>query len=204
MAGIWADNLHSRVVFWLKILLPLAALALLATLFLFGRGVSPEDAIPYASTDIADRAKEPRLTDAAYSGMTKDGSALTINAAEARPGVAGSDNAGSATKISSLIEMPNGASATMAAGAGRMDDAAHEAILTGGVDLVSSTGYRLQSDGMRVGLAQTEVTSLGPVTGTGPGVRIDAKAMHLGLDPTGGYLLDFTGGVTLIYQPNGG
>lgn len=204
MAGIWADNLHSRVVFWLKILLPLTALALLATLFLFGRGVRPEDAIPYASSDIADRAKEPRLTDAAYSGMTNDGSALTIKAAEARPGVAGSTNAGTATKIDSLLEMPGGGTATMVAGAGRLDDMAHEAILTGGVDLVSSTGYRVISDGMRVGLGETEVTSLGPVTATGPGVKIDAKAMHLGLDATGGYLLDFTGGVTLIYQPNGG
>jgi lipopolysaccharide export system protein LptC len=204
MAGIWADNLHSRLVFWLKIVLPLAALALLATLFLFGRGVSPEDAIPYASSDIADLAKEPRLTDAAYSGVTKDGSALTIKADEARPGVAGSTNAGSATKINSLIEMPGGATASMVAGAGRLDDTAHEAILTGGVDLVSSTGYRVITDGMRVGLGETDVTSLGPVTATGPAVKIDAKGMHLGLDPVGGYLLDFTGGVTLIYQPNGG
>ena len=58
MALIRADNLHSRLVFWLKIALPLVALALLATLFLFGRPIRPEDAIPYASTDITDRAKD--------------------------------------------------------------------------------------------------------------------------------------------------
>ena len=33
------DNLHSRMVFWLKILLPILALAILSTLFLFSRRI---------------------------------------------------------------------------------------------------------------------------------------------------------------------
>ncbi len=204
MTAASADNFHSRLVFWLKILLPFTALGLLATLFLFGRTVRPEDAIPYASTDIADRAREPRLTGAAYAGMTKDGAALTIKAAEARPGVAGSSNAGSATDLSALIAMPGGSTATVTAGAGRMDQAAKQAILTGGVHLASSTGYTVKTAGMSVALDQTDVTSLGPVTGTGPAGTITAGGMHLGQEPSGGYLLDFTGGVTLIYTPKGG
>ena len=204
MATVWADNFHSRLVFWLKILLPLTALALLATLFLFGRTVRPEDAIPYASSDIADRAREPRLTGAAFAGMTKDGSVLTIKAAEARPGVAGSSNAGSATDLSALIEMPGGSTATVTSGAGKMDQVAKQAILTGGVNLASSTGYSVKAQGMTVALEQTDVTSLGPVTGAGPAGTIAAGGMHLGREPSGGYLLDFTGGVTLIYTPKGG
>ena len=204
MVQALADNFHSRLVFWLKILLPLTALGLLATLFLFGRTVRPEDAIPYASTDIADRVKEPRLTSPAFAGMMKDGAALTIKAAEAKPGVAGSSNAGSATDLSALIEMPGGSTATVTAGAGRMDQQAKQAILTGGVNLASSTGYTIKTDGMSVALDQTDVTSLGPVTGTGPAGTIKAGGMHLGAEPSGGYLLDFTGGVTLIYTPKGG
>jgi lipopolysaccharide export system protein LptC len=76
MALTRADNLHSRLVFWLKIALPLVALALLATLFLFGRPIRPEDAIPYASTDITDRAKDPRVTEPVFASMTSDGAAL--------------------------------------------------------------------------------------------------------------------------------
>jgi lipopolysaccharide export system protein LptC len=136
--------------------------------------------------------------------MTKDGSALTIKAADARPGVAGSSNAGSATDLKALIEMPGGSTATVTAGAGQMDQAAKQAILTGGVFLASSTGYTVESDGMRVALEQTEVTSLGPVTGAGPAGTISAGGMHLGREPSGGYLLDFTGGVTLVYTPKGG
>lgn len=199
-----ADNLHSRLVFWLKIVLPLAALALLATLFLFGRTIRPEDAIPYASTAITDRVKEPRVTAPVFAGMTADGAALTIKAAEARPGVAGSDNAGSAREMSALIEMPGGSTATMTAGMARMDQAAKQAILTGGVNLASSTGYTVTTAGVSVALNQTDVTSLGPVAAKGPAGTITAQGMHLGQEPSGGYVLDFTGGVTLIYTTKGG
>lgn len=203
MALAHADNPHSRLVFWLKIVMPLAALALLATLFLFGRAVGPEDAIPYASTDITARVKQPRVTSPVFAGMTADGAALTIKAAEARPGVAGSDNAGSALDLSALIEMPGGSTATMTAGAARLDQAAKQAILTGGVNLHSSTGYTVTTDGMSVTLDQTNVTSLGPVVGKGPAGIINAQRMHLGQEPSGGYVLDFTGGVTLVYTPKG-
>ena len=199
-----ADNLHSRIVFWLKILLPLAALGLLATLFLFGRTVGPEDAIPYAATDIADRVKQPRVTAPVFAGMTADGSALTIKAAEARPGVAGTDNAGSARDLIALVELPGGSTATVTSGTGVLDQAAHKAMLTEGVKLVSSNGYTVDTSGMVLSLTQTDVTSLGPVKATGPVGRITAQGMHLGQEPSGGYLLDFTGGVTLVYTPNGG
>ena len=204
MALDWPDNLHSRLVFWLKILLPLTALALLATLFLFGRQIRPEDAIPYADSTAASRVSEPRLTEAAYVGMTNDGAAISIKSADTRPGLAGTSNAGSATNLSSLIEMPDGSTATMTAGAGRMDQAAHQAILTDDVRLTSSNGYVVDAPGMSVGLNQTDVTSLGPVAATGPAVTLNAQGMHIGREPSGGYLMDFTGGVTLVYTPTGG
>ncbi len=201
MAAARIDNFHSRLVLWLKIALPLVALGLLATLFLLGRTVRPEDAIPYATVDVEDRLREPRLTQPAYEGMTSDGSALTIKAAEARPGVPGSTNAGQATALSALLEMPGGGNATMMSGAGRLDSAGQRVVLTDGVSLTSSTGYRLTMPGVTVGLNQTDVTSQGAVLASGPLGRIEAGGMHLGQDAAGGYLLDFTGGVRLIYLP---
>ena len=38
--------MRSRIVAWLRVLLPLAALAILSTLFLLGRKPDPDDAIP--------------------------------------------------------------------------------------------------------------------------------------------------------------
>ena len=204
MAVLGTDNVHSRVVYWLKIVMPLAALALLATLFLFGRPIRPEDAIPYASTDITDRVKDPRVTDPVFASMTADGAALTITAAEARPGVAGTDNAGQARTVAALIEMPDTSTAQVTAPLVQIDSATQQAILTGGVKIVTSTGYTAAMSGMAVSMIRTDLASLGPVKAEGPPGKLDAGAMHLGLGPLGGYQLDFTGGVTLVYLPKKG
>jgi len=204
MAFALADNLHSRLVFWLKIILPLAALALLATLFLFGRPISPEDAIPYATTDITDRIKDPRVTSPVFAGMTSDGAALTITAAEARPGAAGSGSAGDARAMSALMEMPDGSTAQVTAPLVQMQSATQRAILTGGVSIVTSTGYHVMTPGLSVATLQTDLSSLGPVDAEGPPGKLQAQEMHLGLGPSGGYVLKFTGAVTLVYLPKGG
>ena len=75
---------HSRVVGWLKVALPLAALAILSTLFLLSDRIDPEDALPYAEVDVEDLAREPRMTAPTYAGMTTDGAALTLTATEAQ------------------------------------------------------------------------------------------------------------------------
>ena len=41
-------DLHSRLVTWAKVALPLAALAILSTLFLLADRIDPTAAIPYA------------------------------------------------------------------------------------------------------------------------------------------------------------
>ena len=48
-------HLHSRMVFWLKIAMPLLALAILSTLFLFARQVEFEGTLPYAQVEIDDQ-----------------------------------------------------------------------------------------------------------------------------------------------------
>ena len=200
MALTFRDNLHSRLVFWLKILLPLSALAILSTLFMVSRKVGPEDAIPYANIDIADRIREPRLTDAVFAGMTSDGAALTLKAAEAKPGVSGSADAGLATGLSGLLETPDGARTDIAAAQTRLDQQLHVVILSGGVVITNSAGYRITTPGAAVALDKTDIVSQGAVAATGPVGMIDAGSMHLSQTATG-YLLVFKGGVRLLYQP---
>ena len=195
------DNFHSRLVVWLKILLPLAALAILSTLFLVSNAVTPEDAIPYTEADVAARIREPRLTDASYAGMTSDGAALTVKAATARPGTPGSADAASARDLSGSLETPDGGWTRMQAAEVRLDQAAHLMVLTGGVSLANSTGYAVTLTGMDVALDRTGLFSTGgPVTATGPAGKITAGAMELTPGGTG-YLLVFKSGVRLLYQP---
>lgn len=196
-----AANLHSRVVSWLKVILPLAALVSLSMLFLVSRTVNPEDAIPYAQVDVADRVREPRLTSPTWSGMTSDGTAVTIEAAEARPGVSGTENAGLATTVTAHLESPGGGTTDLTAATGRIDDQARKIILSGDVVITTSAGYRAEMAEVTSALDQTDVESRGgEVVATGPLGRLRADQMRL-TQGESGYLMDFNGGVRLVYQP---
>lgn len=201
---LWfGQDLHSTLVAWLKILLPLAALAVLSTLFLVSRGVNPEDAIPYAKVDVADLAREPRLTNAAFAGMTEDGAALTLKAAEARPGVSGSTGAGLATGLSGLLETPDGGRTEVTAAEARLDQAARQIILSGGVTINSSTGYSIKAAGLTMSIDHTALDSDGAVSVQAPMGQISADSLHIGQADTEAkaYVLVFKGRVRLIYQP---
>ncbi|MEO8240718.1 MAG: hypothetical protein ABI832_00325 [bacterium] len=201
----WArhDNLHSRIVFWLKILLPLGAIAILSTLFMVSRSFRPEDAIPYADVDLKDRVNEPRLTKPDFAGMTSDGASLSLQAAEARPGVPGSSNAGLISNLTGLLETPDGATTSLIATEARLDQVAKKAVLSGGVHIFNSLGYNIDSQTISVALDETNLDSPGQITAVGPLGQIVAGSMHLGLaDPASSdYVLVFKQGVRLIYTP---
>ena len=199
MAG--HDNLHSRLVAWLKIGLPFAALALLSTLFLVSRTIDPSDAIPYADVDVEDRIREPRMTAPAYAGVTSDGAALTVTAAEARPEEEGS--AGSAQALRAELSLPDGGRAELVAASGNLDATARLLTLQGGVQITTSSGYTITSNEMTAALDRTEVKSASTLAATSPMGQITAGSMALTEDPAtpGAYLLLFNDRVKLIYQP---
>lgn len=197
------DNLHSRLVFWLKILLPLAALAILSTLFLISRGVRPEDAIPYGKGELEDRLRSPRLTEPDFAGVTADGAALSLKAAEVVLGPQDGAVPADGRDLTGLLETPDGVRTELAAKAARFDQEAGLMVLSGGVDLTSSSGYRISTPGLTVALDRTELTSQGAVTATGPAFDFEAGSMRLALADAGAgtYLLVFNGGVRMLYRP---
>ncbi|MGQ0566917.1 MAG: hypothetical protein ACT4OK_17890 [Gemmobacter sp.] len=195
------DNFHSTLVAWLKVLLPLAALGILSTLFLVSRTIDPEDAIPFAEVDVADRIREPRLTAPTWAGVTEDGAALTVTAAEARPADTGTN--ASATALRAELDMPGGGRADLQAATGRLDVAAGRLFVEGGVVITTSTGYTLRTEVLEAALDRTGLTAPGALAGSGPGGDLSAGAMTLtatGSTPER-YVMVFTGGVRLLYQP---
>ena len=165
MASARQWDRHSKLVFWAKILLPLAAISILSTLFLVSNSVRPEDAIPYADVDIATLVKEPRLTAPVFAGMTADGAALSLKASEARVG--GGLNSGQIKDLVGLLETPDGGKTNLTAREADLDQTAGEAVLTGGVVVSNSTGYHINSQSIRVALDQTSVDSPGAITADG-------------------------------------
>ena len=194
---------HTRVVGWLKVALPLSALAILSTLFLVAHRIDPEAALPYAEVDVEDLAREPRMTSPTYAGMTSDGAALTLSADEARPSSDGAPANAAALRLE--LATPDGARTELLAAEARMDPVAREVVLSGGVVVTTSSGYRLETADMAARLDRTGLESRAPVTATGPAGDIRADRMVLSQDAQtpGAYVLDFNGSVRLVYQPGG-
>jgi lipopolysaccharide export system protein LptC len=194
---------HSRVVGWLKVALPLLALAILSTLFLVARRIDPDAALPYAEVNVEDLAREPRMTAPTYAGTTEDGTALTLSADEARP--ASENGSATAAALRLALVTPDGARTELSAAQARLDETTRQVLLSGGVTLTTSTGYRLETAEVTAKLDRTGLESLSEVTATGPAGQIRADHMVLGQDnlTPGAYLLVFKGDVRLVYQPGG-
>ena len=81
----WRDNLHSRFVAWMKILLPLAALGILSTLFMISDRFDPTNAVPVADIDLQERAQSLGATKATFAGVSADGHKISLRTERARP-----------------------------------------------------------------------------------------------------------------------
>jgi lipopolysaccharide export system protein LptC len=195
------DNAHSRLVAWLKVLLPLTALGLLSTLFLLSNRVDPDAAIPYAEVDVQQMAREPRLTRPEFSGMTLDGAAISLRAAEARPG-AGVTTGASATNLVGRIDLPDGSRADLSANQARIDPENGQIELSSGVAITTSQGYVLNTSLMQADTNQTHLVAPGAVSGVAPMGKLNAGSMELSTTgPDHSQLLVFKDGVKLIYRP---
>lgn len=199
-ARLRADG-YSRLVAWMKILLPLLALAILSTLFLVSRTVDPTQSIPYADVDVEGLARDQRIGSPAYSGMTEDGTAIRIAAESARPEDAG--NRLVTVTPSARIDLPGGRSLTVEAEGGTIDREDGTATLTGAVRVASSDGYRIETAGLSARLDRTRLASDGPVAGEAPFGTLTAGRMVVTGTEAGDYVLRFEGGVKLIYRPGG-
>lgn len=192
-------NQYSRLVGGLKVVLPIAALGLLSTLFLLSDPPDPDRALPYAEVDVAQLARELRLTEPRLAGVLPDGREVTLIAEAAAPDFE-TTNVIVTDRIEGRIEMSDNAFLMIDAGAGRIDVEGRIADLTGGVEAETTQGYRIRSDAIRLSLAELGIDAPRAVRLEGPGLTLDAGAMVLG-GPSGAAVLSFTGGVRLIYEP---
>ena len=195
-----ADNAYSRFVQFAKIALPLLALALLSTMFLFSRTINPEDAIPFADIDVEQIAREQRLVAPKFSGVTSDGSTITVTADTALPD-ATNPRRMAATDVNAEIITTTGTQFMVVSLDAVYDGDQDSMDLVGDVRLTTSTGYVLRSDLLVADLQQTRLVSPGRVTGSGPSGILEAGRMEVTVTD-GSQLLVLKNGVKLIYQPS--
>ncbi|NCO86707.1 MAG: hypothetical protein GW886_08770 [Rhodobacterales bacterium] len=193
------DNPYSQFVSLSKILLPLAALALLSTLFLFARGKGGDPAIPFATLE--DIARDSRISDPRFAGVAADGSAVTISAEVMRPDAARPD-AFFVSAIALRIDAPDGTHIEATAGEGEIDGRAQRARLGGLARLSTSSGYVMETGGLLADLASGTLTSIGPLEIRAPFGSLTAAGMvYSGGSDGDGQQMVFKGGVRLLYQP---
>ncbi|MDQ2094278.1 LPS export ABC transporter periplasmic protein LptC [Rhodalgimonas zhirmunskyi] len=198
----WRDNFHSRLVAWLKILLPLAALALLATLFLFSRNIDPMTTIPFAEIDLEARARDEGVTAPEFAGASAEGDLIAFKAATAQP-EPGNTSRVLANDLSARIDLGSGGVVTFRAQTGTVDETANRAELSGDVVIETGQGYTLHSERLFSDMKRLYAESPGKVVGNGPPGQITAGRMVLERpENQAGAQLLFTDGVKLIYDPS--
>jgi lipopolysaccharide export system protein LptC len=198
-----ADNAYSRLVGWLKILLPLMALAVMASIFVFSREIDPTLSLPYSEVELADRAREPRLTDSVFTGVTGDGARIEIVSEDLRPDPA-DRNRGSARGMTGLMETPDGATTRLTADEGKVDMTAQTFEMAGDVTIVNSAGYTTRAPRMTGSMTGTALEATGGTVTDAPMGQITSETFHIRADPAnpGRYLLVFNDRVRLIYEPD--
>jgi lipopolysaccharide export system protein LptC len=194
-----ADNRYSRFVGTAKIVFPLLALGFLSTIFLFSRTLDPSAAIPFSDIDIEKIAKEQRLASPKFSGVTSDGSAISVQAESARPDLLNPRRL-SATKVTASIKTLGKDVYDIRADSARFDGTNDDLSLMGNVVITSSSGYALRTESLVANLETTGFVAESDIEGTAPTGTITAGRMEL-VVKDGSQVLLFTNGVKLIYEP---
>lgn len=194
---------RTRIVRWLRILLPLLALCLLSTLFLFSRESQTESQIPYAEVDAEAMARDPRVIAPQYAGVTDDGAQLALTAAEVAP-----REGGNASDLRLDWRRPDGLTADVTAPSASMYDGTIR--LRGGVRMTTSSGWTIDAQGIDAAMDRSRLAAGDGIAAEAPFGRLTAGQMELVPDAPGGggasaddaaSILNFSGGVRLIYQP---
>lgn len=196
---VLADNRYSRFVQFAKIALPLLALGLLSTLFLFSRSVDLDEAIPMVDVNPEEIAREQLLTGPRFSGVASNGSTVTITAKTARPNLQDPTRM-SAQEVFANIETVAGTTVLISSTDAQYDGTANQLDLMGGVRVSTSTGVLITTQTIQLQLDALELRAPQQVIGTGPLGEIEAGSMTITAQGDT-HLLEFENGVRLVYDP---
>jgi len=191
------DNAYSRFVSWAKVLLPLGALVLLSTLFLFSQSRDNVDDIPYA--EIEEIAREQRLSNPSFAGVSSDGAEFVVRADVAKPDP---DVSGLMTveKIQINLNNQTGQTVEISGGFAEVDLNTQTVVLDQLARIATNTGYVMETTGLIATLREGQVVSTAPLEVRAPYGQLTAGRLNVQTSPDGAQIV-FNQGVRLLYQP---
>ncbi|MFS4581720.1 LPS export ABC transporter periplasmic protein LptC [Phaeobacter sp. C3_T13_0] len=191
---------YSRLVAYLKVLLPLMALALMSTMFLISRGVNTDAVIPFAQQDLEDRTRGQQITAPFFSGTTAQGDEIMVTAAIARPG--GSGKPATAVNLEAEIRMIDGGRIMLNSETGSLRPDKDMASFRGDVEILTNDGLRITTQELNTTLSAVQADSPGPIQAAGAIGDLTAGAMQIDTKTEGGPVhMVFNNGVKLLYDP---
>ena len=192
---------YSNLVTSLKVLLPLAALGILSTLFLVSKDVDLESAIPFADVELEQRLRDRQLTEPYFTGVTNQGHHVTFTSETAHPDI-NEPTRIVAEQVGALIATDGGTEIILRAEAGEMDNAFQEVELVGDVEIMTTAGYLVQTEQMLIGLEDARAETAGEVTAEGALGTMHAGRMAIrSSGENADIYLFFTKGVRVVYTP---
>ena len=198
------DKGYTTFVTTAKIVLPLVAIGLLASLFLVQGPPDETSVIPYSDVELDEIVSGQRLGGPEFRGTTAGDYSVQLVADEARPDPEQASTI-LAIAVAAIVRIPEGDEIRFRAGTGRFDQIARVATGSDGVTLRHSGGYEMRSDAVRAKIDTVDLETLAPVTLTSDTMVLEAGKLHAVAESgSGALVLDFTGGVKLIYTPKAG
>lgn len=190
---------YSRMVSYLKVFLPLAALALLSTLFLISPGSDTEVVIPFADREIEERLRGQQITAPFFSGSTAQGDEIWVTAAMAR---ASADQPVIASNLKAEIRMTTGGQLTLTSDRGTVHPDQDLARFIGNVEITTTQGMVVETEALKTQLSTINAESPGAIHATGDLGDLTAGHMQIRSETVGGPVhLLFTKSVKLVYDP---
>jgi len=167
---------YSRLVTLMKIALPLAAVALIATIFLGGRDTGNLNKF-FSPEELAALGAGLRLEHPRFAGVTERGEPFVIRADWALPDQA-LPHFVDLERPTGEIELRDGRTVSGHAATGRLHRDTKTLLLQGGVVFDSSDGIHFETDQMTFDLNAGTANSPGPVRGSGPSGTIQAGSFR--------------------------
>lgn len=192
-------NTYSRVVAWVKVILPLLALALLSTLFLFSSTPDPNRAIPFAEVDVEELAREQSLGNPRFAGTMSDGREVIFTAHRVVPRLT-NPNLLDADRVEARVDLDADSILLIVAGSGLFDLRNEAADLGDEVQLTTSTGFRLNTYVLHFDMGTSSADAPGEVQISGPGLTLTAGSMQIS-SVDGSDVVLFNDGVRMLYEP---
>lgn len=174
---------YSRLVAWMKVALPLGALALIAALFLSARERGELSEI-FTAEELARLGAGLRLDNPRFAGMTDAGEPFVVRADWALPDSA-MPRVVELERPRGEIQLADGRTFTAAAASGELDRRRETVRLEGGVTVTSSDGQRVETERVWIDLDRQTARAPGPVSANGPRGEIEAGSMRAAAGETG-------------------